>query len=211
LKQRTRQQIMTVIVIVVVVALLYKRFHQVAGPSHPAPAPIGCGVHCGTERWAVKTLSDAGAARVNFAATPATVDWLVSQAQPAELPDDQRIAPIEDHEYVVTARLVGFKLEDDQDIHIVIADLNNPAETMIVEIPSTDCSGACSSAHTGEFVEARAKFEARFGAPHKRFERVPGEVAVTVTGIGFFDFLHHQTGVAPNGIELHPVLDIAAQ
>jgi hypothetical protein len=28
----------------------------------------------------------------------------------------------------------------------------------------------------------------------------------TIRGIGFFDFLHGQTGVAPNGIELHPVL-----
>ena len=28
-----------------------------------------------------------------------------------------------------------------------------------------------------------------------------------VTGVAFFDFLHGQTGVAPNGIELHPVLD----
>jgi len=30
-----------------------------------------------------------------------------------------------------------------------------------------------------------------------------------VTGVGFFDFLHGQTGVAPNGIELHPLLDIS--
>jgi Putative Ig domain len=33
-------------------------------------------------------------------------------------------------------------------------------------------------------------------------------VTVTVTGVGFFDFLHGQTGVAPNGIELHAVLDV---
>jgi hypothetical protein len=31
---------------------------------------------------------------------------------------------------------------------------------------------------------------------------------VRVTGIGFFDFIHGQAGVAPNGIELHPVLGI---
>jgi hypothetical protein len=30
-----------------------------------------------------------------------------------------------------------------------------------------------------------------------------------VTGVAFFDYLHGQTGVAPNGIELHPVLDFA--
>ncbi len=27
-----------------------------------------------------------------------------------------------------------------------------------------------------------------------------------VSGVAFFDFLHGQTGVAPNGIELRPVL-----
>jgi hypothetical protein len=30
-----------------------------------------------------------------------------------------------------------------------------------------------------------------------------------VSGVAFFDFLHGQTGVAPNGIELHPVLGFA--
>jgi hypothetical protein len=28
----------------------------------------------------------------------------------------------------------------------------------------------------------------------------------TVTGVAYFDFQHGQTGVAPNAIELHPVL-----
>lgn len=34
-------------------------------------------------------------------------------------------------------------------------------------------------------------------------------IAVTVTGVGFFDFKHGQSGVAPNAIELHPVLGIS--
>jgi hypothetical protein len=34
------------------------------------------------------------------------------------------------------------------------------------------------------------------------------KVPVTITGVAFFDKLHGQTGVAPNGIELHPVLSI---
>jgi hypothetical protein len=29
---------------------------------------------------------------------------------------------------------------------------------------------------------------------------------VTINGVGFWDIIHGQTGVAPNGIELHPVL-----
>jgi len=31
---------------------------------------------------------------------------------------------------------------------------------------------------------------------------------VRITGVGFFDYIHGQRGVAPNGIELHPVLDV---
>ncbi len=31
---------------------------------------------------------------------------------------------------------------------------------------------------------------------------------MTVTGVGFFDLLHGQTGVAPNGVELHPLLNV---
>jgi hypothetical protein len=30
--------------------------------------------------------------------------------------------------------------------------------------------------------------------------------SASVTGVAFFDFDHGQTGVAPNAIELHPVL-----
>ena len=32
---------------------------------------------------------------------------------------------------------------------------------------------------------------------------------MVITGVGFFDFLHGQTGVAPNAIELHPVLAVS--
>jgi hypothetical protein len=30
-----------------------------------------------------------------------------------------------------------------------------------------------------------------------------------VTGVAFFNYNHHQTGAAPNAIELHPILDFA--
>jgi hypothetical protein len=30
--------------------------------------------------------------------------------------------------------------------------------------------------------------------------------AAMITGVGFFDYQHGQTGVAPNAIELHPVI-----
>jgi len=159
-----------------------------------------CGTYCGTERWSVKTLSDADRDKVDFTSKEATVGWLVSQEHPAQSPADQRIGPIETQTYKVRARLISYKLEQDGDFHIVIADVEDPGKTMIAEIPSPDCAGACASGRTEEFRKARAVLTA-----------LPEEVArviVVVTGVGFFDFLHGQTGAAPNGIELHPVLKV---
>ncbi|HEU5269390.1 MAG TPA: hypothetical protein VFU36_05640 [Jatrophihabitans sp.] len=53
--------------------------------------------------------------------------------------------------------------------------------------------------------KARTEFDAKYTATGS-FQTA--NVAVTVTGVGFFDFDHGQTGVAPNAIELHAVLDV---
>src|SRR5256884_7061537 len=159
-----------------------------------------CGTYCGTERWSVKTLSDADRDKVDFTPKEATVGWLVSQEHPAQSPADQRIGPIETQTYKVRARLISYKLEQDGDFHIVIADVEDPGKTMIAEIPSPDCAGACASAHVEEFRRARAVI--------MEISNQASSVTVVVTGVGFFDFLHGQTGAAPNGIELHPVLKI---
>ncbi len=116
------------------------------------------------------------------------------------------MAPLETQVFRVPAVLVGLKEEDDRDIHLVIADLTDPSQTMIIEIPSSLCSGACASSHVAEFDQARATVVSTLGEPSARFKRVSRRVVVT--GVGFFDFLHGQTGVAPNGIELHPVLHL---
>jgi hypothetical protein len=36
-------------------------------------------------------------------------------------------------------------------------------------------------------------------------------VSIAICGIAFFDFKHGQDGVAPNAIELHPVLGFRVQ
>src|SRR5947209_6716788 len=51
----------------------------------------------------------------------------------------------------------------------------------------------------------RAQFDRRYHVTSS-WRRL--KVAVTVTGVGYFDFKHGQSGVAPNAIELHPVLAI---
>lgn len=168
--------------------------------SVPPQQLIACGMHCGTERWSVKTLSDADRNNVNFTPKEATVGWLTSQEHPSQSPPDQRIGAIEAQTYKVRARLISYTPEEDGDLHIVIADVEDPSKTMIAEIPSPDCAGACASGHVEEFRKARAVI---MGLS----DQVPRS-AVVVTGVGFFDFLHGQAGAAPNGIELHPVLKI---
>lgn len=172
------------------------------GPT-PTPSPLPT-ISCGVERWSVKTGTDPDAGSVNTAAlTPTTVAALDGQTKPGSLPDNARLAPTETTVYAVTATLTLYKREDDSDYHLVLNDASG--NTMIVEIPHPACVGD-GSPFKSAITSTRAKFDATYTATTS-FKAA--NVPVTVTGVGFFDFIHGQTGVAPNGIELHPVLDIS--
>lgn len=85
--------------------------------------------------------------------------------------------------------------------HLALADDNG--HNMIAEIPAPACvrSGPFRTA----IAQARAAFDATYRATTKYKQP---NVAVTIRGVGFFDRIHNQRGVADNGIELHPVLSI---
>ena len=101
------------------------------------------------------------------------------------------------------------KLEDDHDIHLVVAVPSAPSKTMIVEFPDTTCNGASSSPKKAKMASARSAIIAACGQPSSsHFTDLSGRA--TVTGVGFFDIPHGQTGVAPNAIELHTVVKISA-
>ncbi len=155
----------------------------------------------------MKTLSDADAAHVDFTPQSTTVASLRALQKPNTLPNASRIAPTELTTFTVRADVSGFKLEDDRDIHVVITTPGAAAETMIVELVNVDCSGAVGSGQRETMRTTRDAFIALCGQPVDRFVSCP--VEVDVVGVGFFDFLHGQTGVAPNGIELHPVLGVS--
>jgi hypothetical protein len=113
-----------------------------------------------------------------------------------------RVSPTETTVWTIDATLTSFKLEGDSDYHLVITDSNG--HTMIAEIPSPNCV-AGTSPFSSLISQARAKFDSAFTVSSS-FQDVT--VPVRVTGVGMFDFLHGQRGVAANGIELHPVTDI---
>jgi hypothetical protein len=157
---------------------------------------------CGRERWSVKTGTDSDAGRVNLtAAYQTTISYLVSLPYPRDIPNDGRVVPVETTKWQVDATLVAYKLEHDSDYHLI---LNDGSRSMIAEIPEPVCVGG-SSPFSAAIAHARSQFDARFN-PTDVFQRA--SLPVRVTGIGFFDFYHGQTGAAPNQVELHPVLDV---
>ena len=158
---------------------------------------------CGVERWSVKTGTDSGASAINLSSYVSTTIYNMQQStKPASLPASTRISPRETTQYQVSGTLIKYAKESDSDYHLVIKD--SAGRTMIVEIPAPNCVGAGSPFGPG-VANARRQFDARFTAT-STFKTT--STAVTVRGVGFWDFLHGQTGVAPNGIELHSVLNI---
>jgi hypothetical protein len=79
---------------------------------------------------------------------------------------------------------------------------DSAGRTMIAEMPAPQCVGA-SSPFLPSIKYVRSKFTSQFH-PSDVWHRVI--TPVQIAGVGFFDFKHGQSGVAPNAIELHPVL-----
>lgn len=165
---------------------------------------------CGSERWAVKTLTDAAAPMVRFDHVKATsVDHLRGLKAPTSLKaTTPRRSGAERSVYRVTALLMSMRKEDDSDVHLVISD-PKLGGSMIVEFPAFTCTTGGNKIERRAMRQARADLEAACG----------GEVGstpvtltgtATISGVGFFDIIHGQTGVAPNGIELHPALSFAS-
>lgn len=193
--------------------------------ADPAPNHAQCG---GTERWPVKVGTDPGASNVDLTnRIPISLADLIAlpeQHPPAH--DNSTRLGSETHVYVITARLVKFKFEtNDNDYHMVIADdtLNftrgGPAppsgHSFVAEIPDPNCvvgAQGLSSAQS-PFIDgirnARSKLEAQFPNidTSGKFND-SGGIPVLIVGVGFFDFKHGQVGRAPNNIEIHPVIDI---
>jgi hypothetical protein len=79
---------------------------------------------------------------------------------------------------------------------------------MIVEFPAPECAEGSSAA--AKMGGARIAFAllTQSSPPKVKYRVLRRPLRVSITGIGFFDRIHGQKGVAPNGIELHPVLGI---
>jgi len=166
-------------------------------------APNSSTGSCGVERWSVKTGTDADAGKINLSSVSSTtIASLDAIPAPSSLPSNNRVSPTETTVYRVSATLTQYKLEADSDYHLVLSD--GSGHTMIAEIPDPACVGS-GSVLSSQITNSRREFDAKYTATGS-FQTA--NTPVTVTGVGFFDFDHGQTGVAPNAIELHATTDI---
>jgi len=176
-----------------------------AGP--PRSTAAAKPVTCGTWRWPVKTLSDNRARDVDYSPIGRGVDFLRKVFAPSGLSsDEQRIhqSP-EMHAYRIHADLIQAIREPDHDIHLVVSVPGHRFRTLITEFPDVSCKGAAWSHRKAQIAAARKALLADCGdIGASGFTKLKG--TATITGVGFFDESHGQTGASPNGIELHPVL-----
>lgn len=94
--------------------------------------------------------------------------------------------------FTVIAAVTLKRSEADLDYHLV---LRSGSRTMIAETPSPLCTKGATATLRKQMLAARTR--ARVCAKAR------------VVGVAFWDYMHGQTGVARNGIELHPVLGFA--
>jgi hypothetical protein len=130
--------------------------------------------------------------------------------------------------WIVDGRLVKFKKETgktgDSDYHLVISDetlLYSPGgsgtqvspHSLVAEIPDPNCVGGRYGAVTTPSIFATQLQDVQ----HKLFQQFPnihpgwndgGGIPVRLTGVGFYDRDHDQTGRSLHGLELHPLLNI---
>jgi hypothetical protein len=192
------------------------------------------GQQCGgQERWAVKDGTDPAASQVDFSNIQATtIPDLAAIPKPQIVHDDvTRAIPEETVVVRVKAHLIKWKMESDNDYHLVLTDdtleftsgrKNANGHSLIGEIPDTDClSGSNGDFGTDSpFLDvgpgrglgmgaARDQMKAAFSNPDLSGGwNDAGGVNVEVVGVQFFDRAHGQTGRAPNGLEIHPILSI---
>ena len=170
------------------------------------------GTSCRAERWPVKTLADPAGRRLRLDRVQATTIEALRRLPARPGDESSRGGTVERTVYRVAARLVAAKvIGEDSDIHLVIADPKTGG-SMIAELPALSCTVGATRRARLLMQSARVAFLRACGDPGAGdYAEYGRRSRATVTGIGFFDFLHDQRGVAPNAIELHPLIRFAGR
>jgi hypothetical protein len=167
-------------------------------PSSVAASPTSA---CGVELWPLKTLSDPQRKLVKLRPRNTTIAAIDALPMPPSAPTT-RSTGFQRRVWRVVAQIVQFKLEEDSDIHLILFEKGH---YLIAEMPL----GSCLPKKTRDrkaIIRARATFTSKCGQPTSAWQSL-GAVAY-ISGVGFWDFPHGQSGHAANYAELHPVTAI---
>ncbi len=186
--------------------------------THSKKAASGSEKSCGGKRWDIKTLTDKDSGLVKMQVQDTTVKSLVSGPKFVVQQTTARTIGYEDQIFRVRANLVEVKHSVDQDLQLIIADPQNPALTMIVEMPDPACFGKQKAKPSKEQVlamtTARANFTAVCGSfTENRDYGLDGQA--TLAGVRFIDIPHKakkgsRAGEAQDHVELHPLVSFSA-
>jgi hypothetical protein len=168
--------------LVVVAAIPLALAGRSASPSHAGHYTAVRS--CGGDRWTVKTLQDRP---VLLSRKQTTVAFLVGRPRRYSLPNSR--LPFERRIFQVTAPVTRVLREYDKDLHVL---LRSGRKHMIVEAPAQSCTRRAKAYRRRQMARAR------------RAVRICRRARVT--GVAFFDYKNGQPGVAPNAMELHPIL-----
>lgn len=161
---------------------------------------------CGVDRWNVKTLSDKESVNIKWTPIRTTVKSLsqIIRTYPIDKTIDKKIRfGYEFNVYEIRCRIKEYRKEDDGDYHLVLVDLKDTTSTIVGEVVNPLCVDIKKNNFFSTFVSAREEFE-KITIAHNKVK----SGTYTIIGVCFFDKIHNQLGVAPNGIELHPIMDI---
>ncbi|HKD34814.1 MAG TPA: hypothetical protein VKB73_15350 [Gaiellaceae bacterium] len=172
------------VLLVVLVAVTAAVVARVAAPaSRHLAGSVG---PCGFERWTVKTLQDRPRL---LPVEPTSLAHLTGIPRPALVPAWR--LPFERHVFSVIASATFQREESDQDYHVI---LRVGSRQMIAEAPNApSCTPNATGHRRREMRRARRAVRRSCARAH-------------VVGVASFDYNHGQTGVAPNAIELHPIV-----
>lgn len=164
---------------------------------------------CTLSRSHVKSLRDRDASRIQLdtviQTTVTALNAIRSQCGPST---DHRARDEEFRVYEVVGRVARVKRERDHDIHIVLADPEDPRERLVVESDDPDFRGNASSPYREKLAAARQMFDDLVKQSGGRQLNDVRGALVRVTGVGFFDMNHFQIGRSRSCLELHPILAI---
>jgi hypothetical protein len=116
----------------------------------------------------------------------------------------------ERHIYMVEARILAFKRQQNGDIYLVLRDPYSGADsTLTAIIPNPECPDVSESSQWSRYRNAFQEVIWTYGEPDTTLRSVEQLWSpLTITGIPFYNEPHHDTEQAANNLELHPVLNV---